>query len=52
MSVPKTVINDRVLLVGTVTEEVMVERILQAVGDADPGEEQAERASDQATAVK
>ena len=52
MSVPKTVINDRVQFVGTVTEEVMVERVLQAVGDAEPGEEQAERASDQATAVK
>ena len=52
MSVPKTVINDRVQLVGTVTEEVMVERILQAVGDADTVEEQTEQASDQATAVR
>ena len=51
MSVPKTVINDRVQFVGTVTEEVMVERILQAVGDADTAEEQTDRASDQATAV-
>ena len=52
MSVPKTVINDRVQFVGTVTEEVMVERVLQAVGDAEPAEEHAERASEQATAVK
>ena len=52
MSVPKTVINDRVQFVGTVTEEVMMERILQAVGDADPGAEQTEQASDQATAVR
>ena len=52
MSVPKTVINDRVQFVGTVTEEVMMERILQAVGDADPAEEQTEQASDQATAVR
>ena len=51
MSVPKTVINDRVQFVGTVTEEVMVERILEAIGDADPGEEQTEQVSDQATAV-
>ena len=52
MSVPKTVINDRVQFVGTVTEEVMMERILQAVGDADPGAEQTEQTSDQATAVR
>ncbi len=52
MSVPKTVINDRVQFVGTVTEEVMVERILQAVGDADTAEEQTEQTSDQATAVR
>lgn len=51
MSVPKTVINDRVQFVGTVTEEAMVERVLQAVG-ADAVDEQAGEASDQATAVR
>ena len=52
MSVPKTVINDRVQFVGTVTEEAMMERVLQAVGDADTVEEQTEQTSDQATAVR
>lgn len=52
MSVPKTVINDRVQFVGAVTEEVMMERILQAVGAAEADEEQAEQVSDQATIVQ
>ena len=52
MSVPKTVINDRVHFVGAITEEAMMEYVLQAVGDAGASEEQAERASDQATAVR
>ncbi len=52
MSVPKTVINDRVQFVGAVTEEVMMERVLQAVGDAETDEEPAEQASDQVTVVR
>jgi predicted DsbA family dithiol-disulfide isomerase len=52
MSVPKTVINYRVQFVGAVTEEVMMERILQAVGAAEADEEQAEQVSDQATIVR
>ena len=51
MSVPRTVINDRVQFTGTVTEEAMVERVLQAVG-ADAGDEEADAASDHVTAVR
>ncbi len=35
-SVPKTVINDSVQFTGAVTEEVLLSRILEAVGDAAP----------------
>ena len=51
MSVPKTVINDRVQFTGTVTEEAMMERVLQAVG-VDAGDEEADAASDQVTAIR
>ena len=52
MSVPRTVINDRVQFVGTVTEEAMLERVLEAVGGADSSDERAEETSDSATAVR
>ena len=50
MSVPKTVINDSVQFVGVVTEEVMVERVLQAVGAAG-SEDDVEQVSGQATII-
>ncbi len=51
MSVPRTVINDRVQFVGTVTEEVMMERILEAVGESVAADDGAGGASDEVTAI-
>ena len=43
MGVPKTVVNDSVQFTGAVTEEVLLKRVLEAVGEeeaeADGGEQ-------------
>ena len=51
MGVPKTVINDSVLFTGAVREEVLLERMLQAVGEAEPDEADVEQVSDLTTPI-
>ena len=51
MGVPKTVINDRVQLSGAVTEEVLLRRVLEAVGAAEPEEEGDTSVSEQTSPV-
>ena len=51
MGVPKTVINDRVQLSGAVTEEVLLRRVLEAVGAAEPEEDGDTSVSEQTTPV-
>ena len=38
MGVPKTIINDKVQFTGAVSEDVLLKRILQAVGAEEPGD--------------
>ena len=51
MGVPRTIINDRIDFTGAVTEEVFLQRVLEAVGEADAGDDEAERGSNQITPV-
>ena len=49
MGVPKTVINDSVLFTGAVSEDVLLERIRQAVEESEPDEADIEQISDLTT---
>ena len=49
MGVPKTVINDRVQFTGGVSEDVFIQRVLEAVGDTQPAAEENGPVSDQTT---
>ena len=51
MGVPKTVINDRAQITGAVTEEVLLQRLLEAVGDEESEGEPEEVFSDQTTPI-
>ena len=51
MGVPKTVINDSVQFTGAVPEESFLQRILEAVGAAQPDEDPAESVSEQTTPI-
>ena len=51
MGVPKTVINDRLAFTGAVSEKVFMQRVLQAVGVAEPHEEGEELVSEQTTPI-
>ena len=51
MSVPKTVINDRVQIMGAVTEEELLKRVLEAAGEGDSETDAGEPASDRATRI-
>ena len=51
MGVPKTVINDKVQITGSVTEEVLLRRLLEAVGDEEPEDEPEEAVSGQTTPI-
>ena len=39
MGVPKTVINDTVQFTGAVSEETLLKRVLEAVGEESPGDD-------------
>lgn len=47
MGVPNTVINDTVQFAGAVTEAQLLQRILEAVGEVEPQDEEQDRISDQ-----
>ena len=49
MGVPMTVINDSVRFTGAVTEDVLLQRVLEAVGMVEPKEDRAEQVSKQTT---
>ena len=51
MGVPKTVINDKVQITGAVTEEVLLRRLLEALGEEEPEGEPEEEFSDQTTPI-
>ena len=51
MGVPKTVINDKVQITGAVTEEVLLARLLEAVGDEESEGESEEVFSGQTTPI-
>ena len=51
MGVPKIVINDRLAFTGAVSEEVFVQRVLQAVGVDGPDVERQEQVSEQTTLI-
>jgi len=51
MGVPKTVINGRIQITGVVTEEVLLQRLLEAVGDKESEGESEEVFSDQTTPI-
>ena len=51
MGVPKTVINDTLQFVGAVSEEVLLRRLLEAVGEEQPQADEAGYVSDQTTPV-
>ena len=51
MGVPKTVINDKVQITGAVTEEVLLRRLLEAVGEEESEDEPEEVFSDQTTPI-
>ena len=51
MGVPKTVINDTVVFTGAVPEEVLLERVLQAVGAVERDEGEVDQVSDQTTPI-
>ena len=51
MGVPKTVINNSVQFTGAVAEEVLLQRVLQAVGAWEPDEGDVERVSEQVTPI-
>ena len=51
MSVPKTVINDRVQITGAVTEEELLKRVLEAAGEGDSEDGVGEPVSDRATRI-
>ena len=51
MGVPKTVINDKVQITGAVTEEVLLRRLLEAVGDEESEGEPEEVFSGQTTPI-
>ena len=51
MSVPKTVINDRVQIIGAVTEEELLKRVLEAAGEGDSEDGVGEPVSDRATRI-
>ena len=48
--VPKTVIHDTIQFTGAVTEEVFLQRVLEAAGEEEP-EEGAEKVSDLTTPI-
>ncbi len=50
MGVPKTVINDSVQFTGAVKEEVFLRRVLEAVGEEEPEDNQ-EHTSEQTTPI-
>ena len=51
MGVPKTVINDKVQITGAVSEEVLLARLLEAVGDEESEGESEEVFSGQTTPI-
>jgi predicted DsbA family dithiol-disulfide isomerase len=51
MGVPKTVINDSVQFTGAVTESAFLQRVLEAVGAAEPESGSRSRVSQQTTPI-
>ena len=51
MGVPMTVMNDTVQFTGAVTEEVLTQRILEAVGIVESDADQTEQVSERTTSI-